>query len=143
MEEFNDPGNRKVGEAKKYQEVVESKSQNSRQRPLLAALEEIMSTAASNAPSADGRTIKEYELQQVERANKTGLQPVVFVHGLWLLPSSWDRWAAVFEKLVIRHSHRAGRTTPRQSPKRTRIPKCSRTKPLVRLRTTSMRSSAR
>jgi non-heme chloroperoxidase len=24
--------------------------------------------------------------------------PVVFVHGLWLLPSSWDRWAAVFEE---------------------------------------------
>jgi pimeloyl-ACP methyl ester carboxylesterase len=43
-------------------------------------------------------TIKEHELQQVERANKTGLRPVVFVHGLWLLPSSWDRWAAVYEK---------------------------------------------
>jgi non-heme chloroperoxidase len=26
-------------------------------------------------------------LQQVDRANTTGLQPVVFVHGLWLLPS--------------------------------------------------------
>jgi pimeloyl-ACP methyl ester carboxylesterase len=25
------------------------------------------------------------------------LQPVVFVHGLWLLPSSWDRWVALFE----------------------------------------------
>jgi pimeloyl-ACP methyl ester carboxylesterase len=24
--------------------------------------------------------------------------PVVFIHGLWLLPSSWDRWAAVFEE---------------------------------------------
>jgi pimeloyl-ACP methyl ester carboxylesterase len=23
---------------------------------------------------------------------------VVFVHGLWLLPSSWDRWAATFEE---------------------------------------------
>ena len=22
--------------------------------------------------------------------------PVVFIHGLWLLPSSWDRWAAMF-----------------------------------------------
>ena len=43
-------------------------------------------------------TIKEHELQQVERANATGLQPVVFVHGLWLLPSSWDRWAALFEE---------------------------------------------
>ena len=23
---------------------------------------------------------------------------MVFVHGLWLLPSSWDRWAGVFEE---------------------------------------------
>jgi pimeloyl-ACP methyl ester carboxylesterase len=36
-------------------------------------------------------------LEQVDRANASGLQPVVFVHGLWLLPSSWDRWATVFE----------------------------------------------
>ncbi len=35
---------------------------------------------------------------QIDRANATGLTPVVFVHGLWLLPSSWDRWAAVFEE---------------------------------------------
>jgi non-heme chloroperoxidase len=34
--------------------------------------------------------------EQVARANATGLVPVVFVHGLWLLPSSWDRWAAAF-----------------------------------------------
>jgi non-heme chloroperoxidase len=34
--------------------------------------------------------------EQVDRANATGLTPVVFVHGLWLLPSSWDRWATVF-----------------------------------------------
>jgi non-heme chloroperoxidase len=32
-----------------------------------------------------------------ERANASGLTPVVFVHGLWLLPSSWDRWASLFE----------------------------------------------
>ena len=37
------------------------------------------------------------ETEQVDRANATGRTPVVFVHGLWLLPSSWDRWAAVFE----------------------------------------------
>jgi pimeloyl-ACP methyl ester carboxylesterase len=43
-------------------------------------------------------TITEHELQQCERANATGLQPVVFVHGLWLLPSSWDRWAALVEE---------------------------------------------
>ena len=45
-----------------------------------------------------GYTIVEHELQQVERANATGRTPVVFIHGLWLLPSSWDRWAAVFEE---------------------------------------------
>ena len=47
---------------------------------------------------ATAATITEHEMQQVERANATGLQPIVFVHGLWLLPSSWDRWATVFEK---------------------------------------------
>src|SRR6266851_8403948 len=36
--------------------------------------------------------------EQVERANaSSGHTPVVFVHGLWLLPSSWDRWAELFE----------------------------------------------
>jgi len=33
---------------------------------------------------------------QLEQANASGRTPVVFIHGLWLLPSSWDRWAAVF-----------------------------------------------
>jgi pimeloyl-ACP methyl ester carboxylesterase len=36
--------------------------------------------------------------EQVEQCNVTGRTPVVFIHGLWLLPSSWDRWAAVFEE---------------------------------------------
>ncbi len=36
--------------------------------------------------------------EQLERANASGLQPILFIHGLWLLPSSWDRWAAVFEE---------------------------------------------
>jgi non-heme chloroperoxidase len=34
----------------------------------------------------------------VERVNASGRTPVVFIHGLWLLPSSWDRWAAVFDE---------------------------------------------
>src|SRR6267154_2362265 len=34
--------------------------------------------------------------EQEERANASGKTPVVFIHGLWLLPSSWDRWADVF-----------------------------------------------
>jgi non-heme chloroperoxidase len=34
--------------------------------------------------------------EQIAQANESGRVPVVFIHGLWLLPSSWDRWAAVF-----------------------------------------------
>jgi pimeloyl-ACP methyl ester carboxylesterase len=37
------------------------------------------------------------EARQIEQANESGRTPVVFIHGLWLLPSSWDRWAALFE----------------------------------------------
>src|SRR3954466_15722415 len=47
---------------------------------------------------SDTATLTEHETQQIERANATGLTPVVFIHGLWLLPSSWDRWATVFEE---------------------------------------------
>jgi len=36
--------------------------------------------------------------EQVNQANATGRTPVVFIHGLWLLPSSWDRWAEVFDQ---------------------------------------------
>jgi non-heme chloroperoxidase len=43
-------------------------------------------------------TITGHELAQCEQANRSGRTPVVFVHGLWLLPSSWDRWAALFEE---------------------------------------------
>jgi non-heme chloroperoxidase len=43
-------------------------------------------------------TISDHDGEQIERANATGLAPVVFIHGLWLLPSSWDRWATVFEE---------------------------------------------
>jgi pimeloyl-ACP methyl ester carboxylesterase len=45
--------------------------------------------SVSAAPTTD---------EQVDQANATGRIPVVFIHGLWLLPSSWDRWAAVFEE---------------------------------------------
>jgi len=43
-------------------------------------------------------TVTEHEAKQVRRANDDGRVPVVFVHGLWLLPSSWDRWAKLFEE---------------------------------------------
>jgi non-heme chloroperoxidase len=37
------------------------------------------------------------EMEQIERVNASGRWPVVFVHGLWLLPTSWDNWRTVFE----------------------------------------------
>jgi non-heme chloroperoxidase len=37
-----------------------------------------------------------HDEQQIRAANESGRVPVVFVHGLWLLPSSWDRWAEHF-----------------------------------------------
>jgi pimeloyl-ACP methyl ester carboxylesterase len=43
-------------------------------------------------------TITDHESEQIEKANASGKTPVVFIHGLWLLPSSWDRWATVFEE---------------------------------------------
>jgi pimeloyl-ACP methyl ester carboxylesterase len=42
--------------------------------------------------------VTDHELRQIEQANASGRTPVVFIHGLWLLPSSWDRWATVFEE---------------------------------------------
>jgi len=42
-------------------------------------------------------TIATHEQQDVDKVNATGRIPAVFVHGLWLLPSSWDRWAEVFD----------------------------------------------
>ncbi|HEY3140695.1 MAG TPA: alpha/beta hydrolase [Acidimicrobiales bacterium] len=42
--------------------------------------------------------ITEQEQRQIDSANESGRKPVVFIHGLWLLPSSWDRWRAVFEE---------------------------------------------
>jgi pimeloyl-ACP methyl ester carboxylesterase len=50
-----------------------------------------MSTTASP-------TTTQQELEQIERANAATATPVVFIHGLWLLPSSWDAWAALFEE---------------------------------------------
>ena len=50
-----------------------------------------------SAVAADRTRITEHEAQQVERANSSGRTPVVFIHGLWLLPSSWDRWGDLFE----------------------------------------------
>jgi pimeloyl-ACP methyl ester carboxylesterase len=47
---------------------------------------------------AHAHTVTDIEAEQVAKANATGRTPVVFIHGLWLLSSSWERWAAVFEE---------------------------------------------
>ena len=43
-------------------------------------------------------TIAEHEAKRVAQANASGREPVVFIHGLWLLPSCWDRWVSVFDE---------------------------------------------
>jgi non-heme chloroperoxidase len=42
--------------------------------------------------------ITQSEAEQVEKANASGRTPAVFVHGLWLLPSSWQNWMDLFEE---------------------------------------------
>ena len=43
-------------------------------------------------------SISERENREIEAANASGNTPVVFIHGLWLLPSSWTDWADFFEQ---------------------------------------------
>jgi hypothetical protein len=43
-------------------------------------------------------SISERENREVEAANGSGDAPVVFIHGLWLLPNSWDNWVDFFEE---------------------------------------------
>ena len=42
--------------------------------------------------------ISEREQRQIDSANASGKTPVVFIHGLWLMPSSWDNWVDFFEQ---------------------------------------------
>src|ERR1700742_4321259 len=42
--------------------------------------------------------ISERERTQIEKANLSGRTPVVFIHGLWVLPSSWKNWVEFFEE---------------------------------------------
>jgi non-heme chloroperoxidase len=68
-----------------------------------ALIERPLEAGRSRSPDT-GDTVSEHITpsrasteNQIRRANDSGLVPVVFIHGLWLLPSSWDRWAEVFE----------------------------------------------
>ena len=51
-----------------------------------------MSASVSSMPITD------LELEQVRQANASEATPVVFIHGLWLLPSSWAKWADLFRQ---------------------------------------------
>jgi non-heme chloroperoxidase len=56
-----------------------------------------MTTATEPPAEATAKTLLERELDACDRANSTGRQPIVFIHGLWLLPSSWERWTELFD----------------------------------------------
>jgi pimeloyl-ACP methyl ester carboxylesterase len=42
--------------------------------------------------------ISERENKEIEAANGSEATPVVFIHGLWLLPSSWKPWGDLFKE---------------------------------------------
>ena len=56
-----------------------------------------MSTTSTSTTAA-AASITDREREQIERANASTATPVMFIHGLWLLPSSWDNWTTLFEK---------------------------------------------
>jgi non-heme chloroperoxidase len=45
-----------------------------------------------------GGTVTPREAEQVTAANSSGRPPVVFIHGLWLLHSSWEAWRDLFHE---------------------------------------------
>src|SRR6186997_3300234 len=55
-------------------------------------------TFQSNRKEFAMASISERENSEIEAANASGTIPVVFIHGLWLLPSSWANWAGFFEQ---------------------------------------------
>jgi non-heme chloroperoxidase len=46
----------------------------------------------------DMGSISERENREIEAANASGNTPVVLIHGLWLLPSSWANWVDFFKQ---------------------------------------------
>ena len=57
-----------------------------------------MSTTVSTTAQSDMTSISERETREIEEANASGNTPVVFIHGLWLLPSSWANWVDFFKQ---------------------------------------------
>ena len=83
--------------------------------------------------------ITDHEAEQIDRANATGLQPVVFIHGLWLLPSSWDRWATVFEEAGYAALTPGWPDDRRRSRRPTQTPRSSPIRPSARSQTITLR----
>ena len=52
----------------------------------------------TSSPTTASTLITDRERGQVDRANAITATPVLFIHGLWLLPSSWDNWTKLFEE---------------------------------------------
>ncbi len=57
-----------------------------------------MNVALSPVTTAASVSVTNREMAEVERANAAGRQPVIFIHGLWLLHSSWNPWSELFEQ---------------------------------------------
>jgi hypothetical protein len=58
-----------------------------------------LTTTHRGHPQDHGRaSISERERREIEAANASGSTPAVFIHGLWLLPSSWDSWGRLFSE---------------------------------------------
>src|SRR6516165_10462981 len=43
-------------------------------------------------------SISERERQEIAAANASDKTPVVLIHGLWVLPSSWANWVGFFNQ---------------------------------------------
>ena len=43
-------------------------------------------------------SISKRENREIEAANTSGSTPVIFIHGLWVLPSSWGNWVDFFKE---------------------------------------------
>jgi pimeloyl-ACP methyl ester carboxylesterase len=73
-------------------------------------------------------TIAAEEQSEIDEANASRKTPVIFIHGLWLLSSSRDKWAAVFADAGYAprtpgwpddpHTVEEAKTHPRSSPTR-------------------------
>jgi DNA ligase D-like protein (predicted 3'-phosphoesterase) len=90
-------------------------------------------TASESQPHA----MSDHEAEQVARANVSGNTPVVFVHGLWLLASSWDRWAELFDQAGYAPVTACWPDDPDRSRRRRQTLRSSQTRALERSPITS------